>query len=277
MFGHGDALPSRMPNIIVFGPHPDDQELGMGGTIAKLADQGHHVLIVDVTDGSPTPRGDRASRLVEAQEALKPLQPTSGRGSLRRILLDLPNRTVEHTIAARHVFAGAIRAHQASIVFAPYWEDAHPDHKAVTRIAEDARFDAKLTKVEMPVPAGYDTIGPPIYPKWFFYYNCSHLRIMPQPSFIVDITGYEQRKHAATIAYRSQFGPWDSTPPTAGSTATGDPKSGFKTSGGLVTQDLPKLLMDIGSHYGFMIGTKYGEPFYTKEPLGLGDLSSLLG
>lgn len=253
--------------ILIFGPHPDDQELGMGGAIARFAAQGHHVLLVDVTDGSPTPRGDRATRLAEAQEALRRLRPDAGPGRVDRVLLDLKNRFVEHSIATRHAFAGAIRAHQASVVFAPYWEDAHPDHRAVTRAAEDARFDAKLTKIDMPAPPGYDKVGPPIYPRWFFYYNCSHLRNLPRPDFIIDFTGFEDRKRAAIEAYRSQFGPADPA------FAAGDPKSG---AAGLVSPDFPRLMLEIAAHYGFLIGAKYGEPFYTKEPLGLSGLDSLL-
>lgn len=259
-----------MARMIVFGPHPDDQELGMGGAIARFARQGHHVLLVDVTDGSPTPRGDRATRLEEARAALEHLRPGPGEGggSVERVLLDLRNRFVEHTVATRHALAGAIRAHQATIVFAPYWEDAHPDHRAVTRAAEDARFDAKLTRIEMPAPPGYAAVGPPIYPRWFFYYNCSHLRALPRPDFVVDITGFEGKKRAAIEAYRSQFGPADG----AGGFAAGDPKA----AGGLVTPEFPKLMMEIAAHYGFLIGVKYGEPFYTKEPLGLGGLEGLL-
>ena len=64
--------------------------------------------------------------------------------------------------------AGVIRTHQAQIVFLPYPEDAHPDHRATTRIVEDARFDAKLTKTDLP--------GEPTYPKWLIYYYCMHLR-----------------------------------------------------------------------------------------------------
>jgi len=265
-----------MARIIVFGPHPDDQELGMGGAIARFAQQGHHVLLVDVTDGSPTPRGDRATRLAEARAALEHLRPgpsAGGTGSVERALLDLPNRVVEHTIATRHAFAGAIRAHQASIVFAPYPEDAHPDHRAVTRAAEDARFDAKLTRVEMPAPPGYDGVGPPIYPRWFFYYNCSHLRAIPRPDFLIDITGYEQRKKRAIEAYRSQFGPWDE----GGVPAAGDPKRGGPgVAGGLVSPNFPELMLSIAAHYGFMIGTAFAEPFYTKEPLGLSGLEGLV-
>jgi len=134
-----------MTKILVVGPHPDDQELGMGGTIAKLAQAGHDVLLLDITNGEPTPYGDPETRAKEAAAAAKIL-------GVRRQLLGLPNRTVEHTVEARHKVAGVIREFGAEIVFTPFFEDAHPDHRAVTRIVEDARFDAKLSKIDMPTP-----------------------------------------------------------------------------------------------------------------------------
>jgi bacillithiol biosynthesis deacetylase BshB1 len=254
--------------ILVIGPHPDDQEIGMGGTISLLASQGHDVLIVDVTDGSPTPRGDRATRLREADAALKELSPPDR--PLRRVLLDLPNRRVEHTIASRHAVAGVIRAHQAEVVFAPHWEDAHPDHLAVTRIVEDARFDAKLTKVDMPTPPGFSSIGPPIYPRWLFYYDVSHLRRVAIPSFCIDITGHEQRKRASVLAYRSQFGPWDDGEATF---AAGDPKADASR---LVSPDFPDRLLAYAAYFGSRIGVPFAEPFFTREPLGLKDLASIV-
>lgn len=264
-----------MPNILVVGPHPDDQEIGMGGTIARLAEQGHHVLLLDVTDGSPTPRGDRASRLVEAQSALAALQPSAGKPPVRRVLLDLKNRMVEHTLAARHAVAGVIRAHQATIIFTPEPTDAHPDHRAVTRIVEDARFDAKLTKVEMPTPPGYPAIGAPIYAKWLFHYDVSHLRRVIPPSFCLDITGFEGKKLASVRAYRSQFGPWDGA---AGERdreafAGGDPKS---DPGKIVSPDFPERLLAYATYFGSRIGTRFAEPFYAPEPLGLSSLDSLV-
>lgn len=262
-----------MANIIVFGPHPDDQEIGMGGTIARMADQGHHVLIVDVTDGSPTPRGERASRLEEAAAALACLQPGPGKPRILRVLLDLRNRMVEHTLAARHAFAGAIRAHQASVVFTPHPLDAHPDHRAVTRTVEDARFDAKLTKIDMPVPPGFTSIGPPIYPQWLFYYDVSHLRRVVKPDFLLDITGYEEKKVASVKAYRSQFGPFDSGAPFA----AGDPKAGPAADPGkVVSSDFPERLLAQSRTLGSLIGVRYAEAFFTHEPLGLSDLSSLV-
>jgi LmbE family N-acetylglucosaminyl deacetylase len=262
-----------MANILVFGPHPDDQEIGMGGAIARLAEQGHDVLLADVTDGSPTPRGDRASRLKEAEQALAALQPSAGKPRIRRVLLDLPNRMVEHTLATRHLFAGIIRAHQAQIVFTPWPEDAHPDHRAVTRSVEDARFDAKLTKIDMPTPPGFAAIGPPIYPKWLFYYHVSHLRATITPGFILDITGFELKKLAAVRAYQSQFGPWDDASP--GAAAAGFAKGDPKAAGRLVSPDLPERLLGYAAYMGSLIGTAYGEPFMTREPIGLTGFDSL--
>lgn len=250
-----------MANVLVIGPHPDDQEIGMGGTIAVLAEQGHDVLLLDMTDGSPTPMGDRASRLVEAEAALRELQPSSSAaargGRVRRLLLDLPNRRVEHTLEARHKVAGVIRAHQASILFMPHPLDAHPDHLAVTRIAEDARFDAKLTKVEMPLPPGglFTSLGPPIYPTWVFFYYCSHLRRVPDPHFLFDTSSCAEKKIKAVMAYQSQFGP----------------RPGIASA----NTELPALLAAEDRYMGSRIRTRAAEPFWTKEPLGVSSLAAL--
>ena len=73
--------------------------------------------------------------------------------------------------------------------FAPYWIDAHPDHVAATELIEAARFWAKLTKTDMP--------GRPHYPERIFYYYCIHLRLVPQPAFVLDISDFWGQKRAA--------------------------------------------------------------------------------
>jgi len=213
----------------------------MGGTVALLADQGHDVLLLDMTDGCPTPRGDRPTRLKEAADA-------AGILKVKRHLLDLPNRRVEHTIENRYKVAGVIRAHQAQVVFLPHPEDAHPDHLAVTRIAEDARFDAKLTKLDMPGDLG----RAPIYPKWLIYYYCSHLRRVPDPTFVMDVTSTEQRKMESIAAYRSQF------------------------ADNPLNMQVPEWIAASNRYFGSRIGTRAGEAFYTKEPLGLRSFSGLV-
>ncbi len=238
-------------NILVIAPHPDDAEIGMGGSIALLAAQGHDVLILDLTDGCPTPVGDRPTRLREAAEALTHLAPPQGPGRVRRLMLDLPNRVLTHCIDARHKVAGVIRLHQASVLFMPHPLDAHPDHLAATRIAQDARFDAKLTRLDLPVPPGHASIGPPIYPKWAFQYFCSHLRRVPDPAFILETSAHAAAKRSAVEAYRSQF-------------ALNPAGAGFPER--LAAQDV---------YFGSRIGVAAGEPFACPEPLGLTGLTGL--
>ncbi|MBC8201470.1 MAG: PIG-L family deacetylase [Planctomycetes bacterium] len=225
-----------MTQILVVGPHPDDQELGMGGTIGKLVSQGHDVLLLDMTSGEPTPHGSPEIRAKESAAAAEIL-------GTKRTSVNLPNRYVEHSIPARHAVAAVIREHQAEIVFTPYFEDAHPDHIATTKIVEDARFDAKLTKI--------DLAGEPIYPKWLFYYYCTHLRIVPSPSFLVDTTGFAKQKRDAIVAYESQFVV---------------PEKNRPIVDWIEAQD---------KYFGGRLRTETAEPFFTREPLGLTNLEGL--
>lgn len=226
----------------------------MGGAIAKLAEQGHDVLLLDVTNGEPTPYGDPVTRAEEARKAAEILSPDPVKfpdaKPVKRVLLGLPNRFVEHTIETRHAMAGAIRAHQAQIIFTPFFEDAHPDHRAVTRIVEDARFDAKLTGIDMPVPPGM-AAGEPIYPKWLFYYYATHLRWVANPSFVLDVTGYVERKIESIRAYHTQF----------------------------VLPEKNRKVVDwveaSATYFGSRIGVAAGEGFFTKEPVGLRGLDLL--
>ncbi len=245
-----------MARILVVGPHPDDQELGMGGTIIKLMNQGHDVLVLDVTNGEPTPLGSPEIRKQEAADAFKILS-RNATGEVDRWLLDLPNRFVEHTIENRHALAGVIRAWQAEMIFTTFDIEAHPDHRAVTRCVEDARFDAKLSKIEMPKPTDAWTgrtfeLGDPLYPKWLFYYYATHLRWVADPSFVFDVSGVVEQKLESIRAYHTQF----VLPPK--------------------NARIAEWVEHAASYFGSRIGTQAGEPFFTKEPVGLGDLASLV-
>src|SRR4051794_11644387 len=225
-----------MASILIIAPHPDDAELGMGGTILKLAAQGHQLHIVDMTNGEPTPHGSPEIRARESAAASKVL-------GVERTNWGLKTREVQHTIEARHKLAGVIRQHKANWLFVPYPLDAHPDHLAVTRIAEDARFDAKLTKC--------DTIpGVPWHPKRVVYYFCTHLRMSFQPSFVIDVSDTIEQKLAACHCYQSQgLGP-----------------DGWVSG----------MVKTINAYFGTRIETQYAEPFFTHEVLGLGGLDQLV-
>jgi bacillithiol biosynthesis deacetylase BshB1 len=224
-----------MPSILIIGPHPDDQELGMGGSIARLAGQGHRVHLLDMTNGEPTPLGSPERRAAESAAAARIL-------GVGRTTLDLPNRQVVHSIEARHKVAAVIRAHRPEWIFLPYPVDAHPDHVAVTRIGEDARFDAKLTKTDIP--------GEPWYPKRIIYYFCTHLRMNFVPTFCLDISAQIDIKLAAVSAYASQFGENNSP--------------------------VPQMVRTLNGYFGGRIGAAYAEPFFTQEVLGFSGLDQLV-
>ena len=175
---HHDQL-----DLLVIAPHPDDAELGMGGTIARLIQQGWNVGVLDLTNGEPTPHGTPEIRAAETRRACEAL------GLTWRENLGLPNRRLEATLEARHQLAGVIRRVRPRWLFAPYWTDAHPDHVAATELIEAARFWAKLTKSDLP--------HEPFHPRRIYYYYCVHLRIVPQPAFVVDISDQWEAKQRA--------------------------------------------------------------------------------
>ena len=186
---------------------------------------------------TPRPGGSPAQREREWTAAAKIM-------GVKRKLLGLKNREVEHTLEARHAAAAVIREHQADILFIPYEQDAHPDHRAVTRIIEDARFDAKLTKSNIP--------GEPCYPKWVFYYYATHLRWVADPSFLLDITEQMDTKEAAVKAYETQFVLPEKN------------------------RRVVEWMREFNGYMGSRIGTRYAEPFFTKEPVGLMSLDGLV-
>lgn len=229
----GDVQPL---DFLVVAPHPDDAEIGMGGTIAKMIRQGMRVGILDLTTGEPTPHGSEAIRRAETLRATEILN-VSWRGNAGLI-----NRELLHTLEARKRVASYFRMLRPRWVFAPYYHDAHPDHVAATELIEAARFWAKLSKTDMP--------GERFHPERTFYYFCIHLRLAVQPSWIVDISETFTQKIESIRAYESQF-------------ITGRP------------QTPPTMLDRIetdASYFGNLIARRYGEPFATKEPLALTSL-----
>ena len=193
-------------DLLVFAAHPDDAEIGMGGTIAKHTQQGRRVGIIDLTYAEMSSNGDVETRQREAEEASRLL------GLAVRENLGLPDRRL--TAAPEQVdrMVSAIRRYRPRRVFAPYAVDRHPDHIACSRMAEEAVFNAKLRRYM------------PDEPAWtaesliFYFINDAHI-----PGIIVDITEVQTRKMAALRAYRSQFEPadrqasdWVETPLTRG-------------------------------------------------------------
>lgn len=232
--------PVQPLDVLVVAPHPDDAEISVGGTILLCRQEGLQVGVIDLTDGEPTPHGTPEIRAAETLAATKLL------GLTWRENLGLPNRSLQNTLEARRALAGVFRLTRPGIILAPYWEDAHPDHTAASALADEARFWAKLTKTDLP--------GDPFWPPTIFYYWSIHLRIHPQPAFVLDISAHVDDKMAAVRCYQSQM--------IAGR-----------------SPQFPTLLDDIqdrARYWGWSIGTAYAEPFASREPLGLTTLRSLL-
>lgn len=192
-------------DLLIFAAHPDDAEIGMGGTIIKHADAGRKVGIVDLTYAEMSSNGDVETRQREAALASRIL------GLAVRENLGLPDRRLSSVPEQLDAMVSAIRRHRPRHVFAPYAIDRHPDHAACSRMAEEAVFNAKLRRYRPEEPAWTaDTL-------FFYFINDVH-----PPGILVDITEVQQRKMDALRAYRSQFEPagdqadWVETPLTRG-------------------------------------------------------------
>lgn len=226
-------------DYLVIAPHPDDAELGVGGTILLLRAQGHSVGVLELTDGEPTPHGSPEIRQRETEAASAVLGLT-WRGNL-----GLANRRLVDDLDARAKLAGKLRELRPRILFAPYWEDAHPDHVAASTLVDAARFWAKLTKSDLP--------GEPHFPQRIIYYFSVHLRLHPKPSFVMDITPHIDAKMKALACFRSQF-------------IEGRPQS---------PPTFLDELRERARYWGWAIGSGFGEPFVCREEIGLRGLSDL--
>ncbi len=224
-------------NILVIDAHPDDAELGLGGTIFKMVKEGYNVYILDLTDGEPTPFGSKEKRMEEAKRAAEVL------GVKKRITLDLPNRYLFDTKEARIKVAEVIREYEIDFIFTHHGEDVHPDHVGARSITDGARFYAKLVKTDMR--------GTPRYPKRIFYYIASHKRKVFEPDFIIDITEEFERKLEAIKCYESQF--------------LLNPER----------RNIFDVVETVARYYGSRIGVKYGEGIILEESFGIKDISFL--
>ena len=223
--------------VLAVGPHPDDVEIGMGGTVLALRAAGHEVVVCDLTNGEPTPIGTPERRAREAAAAAQML-------GVRRVTLEMPNRYLADTVDARNRVAEVIREVRPEMLFIPYWADAHPDHVSAASLCEAARFYAKLTRTTIR--------GEPVYPRRVVHYICTHYNLHIQPSFIMDVTPHIDVKLRAVAAYGSQFGPERGN-------------EGF-------FEDLRAW----NRYFGALIRTGYGEPFVLREEVGLRGLDQFI-
>lgn len=185
-------------DVMAIGAHPDDMEAVFGGTAAKLARRGMRVLFVDLCDGEPTRHALRGTRALQAARAAAVL-------GVDRCTLDLQDRFIQDTLAARLAVAALIRRHRPRYVFATEGAGVHPDHQAATAIAVNAVFYARLPKWEE-VPGGEALAETePHEIDRLFFGHCRMEPALPRFDFAVDVTATYDAKLEALAAYESVF------------------------------------------------------------------------
>lgn len=221
-------------DILAFGAHPDDVEIGMAGTLAKYKEKGYKTGICDLTKAELSSNGTVAWRQEEAKRAGEIL------GLDARIQLDLPDRGLTLTEAHIKEVVTVIRTYKPKIVFAPYWKDRHPDHGNCSKIVEEAVFSAGIRKYSVE-----DDLEPHKVQNILFYLiNGIH-----QAQFYIDITDQAEKKTNALLAYKSQF--------EAGENGVATP----------LTDGYVDSVISRDKVYGKQIGSVYAEGFFAKGPL----------
>lgn len=234
-------------DILAFGAHPDDVEISCGGTLAKEVSLGKKVGIIDLTRGELGTRGSAEIRDKEAAAAAIIL------GVAIRENLNMRDGFFVNDEAHQLEIIRIIRKYQPEIVLCNAVDDRHIDHSKGSRLVSDACFLSGLIKVET---VNEDENQLPWRPKLVYHYiqwkNTT-------PNFVVDISGYNDQKVAAILAYTSQFYNPNSTEPE-----TLIATKNFKESLSYRTQDLGRL-----------IGTDYAEGFTVERTLAVNSLWDL--
>jgi bacillithiol biosynthesis deacetylase BshB1 len=230
-------------DLLALAAHRDDVELTCGGTLIKAADQGYRTGILDLTAGERASRGSAELRAEEARRAGEIL------GVSERLNAGLPDAGLQHNEATRRVVVEFIRHFAPKVVILPFPVGRHPDHRLAAELGRDACFLAGLAK--------YAAAGEAHRPHKILH-ALAYREDPLKPTFVVDISDQFDRKMRAIRCYASQFD---------GAQAAGEI---FPTG-----QDLYSLIETQNAHYGSLIRTRHGEPFFTPETLRVDDVVTL--
>jgi bacillithiol biosynthesis deacetylase BshB1 len=230
-------------DILAIAAHRDDVELTCAGTLLRALDQGYRTAILDLTAGETGTRGSAERRAEEATRAAQIL------GVAERRNAGLPDAHLYNDEPTRRIVVEHIRHFAPRIVILPFPVGRHPDHPAASEVGRDACFLAGLAK--------YDAAGAPHRPHKILY-ALAYREDPIKPTFVVDISPQFERKMAAIRCYASQFD---------GAQSAGEI---FPTG-----QDLYALVETQNAHYGSLIRTRFGEPFYTHETVRVDDVTKL--
>jgi bacillithiol biosynthesis deacetylase BshB1 len=229
--------------LLAIFPHPDDAELGCGGTLAKAAAAGHRVGIVDLARGEMASRGTVELRAQESRRAATVL------GACSRENLGLPDAGLRNDPATREQLALVIRRLRPRVVIAPALEGRHPDHRVAAQLVRDACFVAGLAKIAPDVEK---------HRPHKILHCLTHRQDFVRPTFVVDVSAELDRKLEAIRCYESQF-------------------SGLTQAGEVYPngEPLEDIIRHHAAYYGSLIRRQYGEPYFTTEMMAVDDVMSL--
>jgi N-acetylglucosamine malate deacetylase 1 len=230
------AVESSSVDVLAIAAHRDDVEQTCGGTLLRMASRGLLTAILDLTQGETGTRGTSEDRAREAAEAARVL------GVVWRQALDLPDGAIENSLENRMKIVPVLRQLRPRVVILPYWQARHPDHAVVAQLGYEACFLSGLAKI--------DTGSAPHRPFKIVY---ASLYQDVRPSFVVDITPFVEQRHAALMAYQSQYANQE-----AGSALF------------VAEEEIRERTFAEARHYGLLAGVRFGEPFVQKE-VGLVD------
>jgi len=223
-------------DLLVFAPHPDDAEIGLGGAIARHAADGYTVGIVDLTAGELSTNGTPETRQAEARAAAQVL------GLALRENLGWPDGGIANTPALVRSAAETIRRHRPRAIAIPHWNDRHPDHVRASDVLASAAFVSGLRR--------YAADGDPWRPEWICYY---FINDAAAPSFVVDVSAHYDTKRAALACYRSQFAP------------QADDRDAVATR--LNAPTFRALVESRDAQFGALAGVAFAEGVVVREPI----------
>lgn len=235
-------------DVLAIGAHPDDVELGCGGTIAMLIAQGKKVAIVDLTQGELGTRGTAETRKEEAQAASEML------GIAHRINLGLPDGFLENKREYLLKIVEIIRYFQPEIVLANAIVDRHPDHQKGAKLVSDACFLSGLLKIETSYKGKNQMAWRPAH--IFNYIQWKDI----EPDFVVDISDFMEVKVQACLAYKTQFYDPESTEPITP----------------IATKDFLESLTYRAQNLGRQSGCEYAEGFTSNKLIALKNFEGII-
>jgi N-acetylglucosamine malate deacetylase 1 len=234
-FWFESLMPTGEVDLLVFGPHPDDIEIGFAGTVALHTALGFRVGLCDLTRGELGSNGTPAEREAEAEAARAVL------GADWRMNLHWPDGGIDGRDEQIRDAVQLIRRSRPRTVVVPYWNDRHPDHRAASEVLARAAFKSGLRRFASEDDEAWR-------PEWLCYY---FINDSAAPSFAVDVSGHYETKRRALACHRSQFAPAE-----PGSISTR-----------LTVPQFQQLIESRDAHLGAETGVAFAEGVIVREPL----------